>query len=127
MKEKTIYIVAGDEMQILFKNKYPSIKTIAFCENFSKGNCNCFSFNNKLIEERSLYWNVSKEEYVKKMHPIINLDLRENYILCFGNDDCCKANLKFLIGFLKEKKYSKRIHIQIVNEYNLDIVDEYYL
>ena len=57
----------------------------------------------------------------------INLDISQRYVLCFGEDECCKANLEFMIGYLKHKGYSQPLKIQILDEYNLDIKNEYYL
>ena len=123
---KSIYIVAGDEMQKLFKEKYPSIKTIPFRENFSEGTYKGYQFNKEFIKNRSSFWKVSKDDYIEKMSPIIELDISKEYVLCFGNDKCCVENLKFIIGYLKEKEYSKKIKVQIVNEFDLSVIDEYY-
>ena len=122
---KTFYIVAGDEMQKLFKEKYPSINTIAFRENLSEGNYEGYQFSEEFINNRSSFWKVSKEDYVEKMSPIMELDISNKYVLCFGNDKCCVENLKFVIHYLKEKGYSHRIKVQIVNEVDLTIIDEY--
>ena len=123
---KAIYIVAGDEMQKLFKEKYPSINTIAFRENLSEGNYDGYQFTKEFIKSRSSFWNVSEYDYIEKMSSIIELDISKEYVLCFGNDKCCVENLKFVIGYLKEKGYSKKIKVQIVNEKDLSIIDEYY-
>ena len=121
----TIYIVAGNEMKKLMKQKYPERKTIAFREDFSQGNHCCFSFSPELISERALYWNVSESEYIENTAQIINLDITLKYILCFGNDECCRANLEFMICYLKHKGYSQNIKVQIVDEYTLEVNEEY--
>lgn len=125
--ESCIYIVAGDEMKKLMNIKFPNRIVIPFCEDFSKGQCNYIDFNDIFLEERSTYWNISKSEYKKKILPIINLDITKTYMLCFGDDDCCNANLKFIINYLKYKHYSKKIKVQILDEYSLKIKKEYFV
>ena len=120
-----IYIVAGDEMQKLMKKKFPERKTIPFREDFSKGDYRGFEFDDEMIRRRSNYWKISKEEYIEKMSSIINLDLSKEYILCFGKDKCCTFNLNFLLEYLKNIGYPKDIHVNIVNEYNLTVLEEY--
>lgn len=122
-----IYIVAGDEMEKMMNASFPGRIIIPFCEDFSKGVCNALDFNDNFLCERSTFWNVSKSEYVEKLLPIINLDMNKDYILCFGDDDCCKANLKFMIDYLKYRKYSKMIKVQILDEYSLEIKKEYFV
>ena len=61
------------------------------------------------------------------MAPIVGLDLSRNYILTFGTDACCAANLKFMIGYLKNKGYEQPIRVRIVNEYDLTVLQEYVL
>ena len=127
MNEDYIYIVAGDEMEKLMHQLYPKIKTIPFREDLSKGTYEGFAFDDKFISNRSTFWNVSTSDYLNHMMPIINLNFNENYALCFGNDDCCKANLSFMINYLKTNGYKNKLLIQIVNEYDLSIIEEYYL
>ena len=45
----------------------------------------------------------------------------------FGEDECCKANLNFMINYLKYKNYSKQVKVRIVNEYTLELIREYYV
>ena len=124
-ENEVIYIVAGDEMQKLFAKVFPDYQTIPFREDFSKGSCDGVCFNEKMIADRASFWGVAKEAYLAKMSPIIDLDLSRTYVLTFGNDSCCAANLKFMIGFLKCKGYAKPIRVRIVNEYDLTVLQEY--
>ena len=121
------YIVAGDEMQKLMALKFLDRKTIPFREDFSKGECGGFDFDAEMISKRASFWNVSTEDYIDKLSPIINLDLTKKYVLCFGDDTCCKANLAFMIENLKAKGYSQPIQVQILNEYNLELQKEYFI
>ena len=123
--KEVIYIVAGDEMQKLFGRIFPDYQTIPFREDFSKGSCDGVCFNEKFIADRASFRGVSKEEYLAKMSPIIDLDLSRTCILTFGTDACCAANLKFMIGYLKSKGYEKPIRVRIVNEHNLAVLQEY--
>lgn len=126
MKDKDIiYIVAGDSMMELMNNKYPKRIVIPFRENLSIGTYSGFSINDKFIEERAKALNTSKKEYTKKLKPIMEIDISKEYILVFGEDDCCKANLNFMINYLKEKGYNKKIEVQIVDEYSLDLIKKY--
>ena len=121
------YIVAGDEMQKLMALKFLDRKTIPFREDFSKGECGGFDFDAEMINKRAAFWNVSTEDYIDKLSPIINLDLIKKYVLCFGDDACCKANLAFMIGYLKARGYSQPIQVQILNEYNLELQKKYFI
>ena len=55
----------------------------------------------------------------------MDLDITKNYVLCFGEDERCKANLAFMIGYLKNRGYAKAIKVQILNEYDLDLLKKY--
>ena len=121
------YILAGEEMQKLMALKFPDRKTIPFCEDLSKGECVGFDFDAEMISKRASFWNVTTEEYIDKLSPIIDLDITKKYVLCFGDDACCRVNLAFMIGYLKAKGYSQLIQVQILNEYNLDLQKEYFL
>ena len=126
MPQKDIlYIVAGDEMQKLFAEKFPGKETVPFREDFSKGNRSGFAFDEKRIAERAAFWGVSEEEYAEKMSGIVGLDLFRDLTLVFGDDDCCRANLAFLLGYLKERGYRGRIRVRIVDEYDLTVLREY--
>ena len=118
------YIVAGDEMQKIINLKYPSRKTIPFREDFSKGEYRGYNIG-ELVNDRTSFWNVSLNEYIEKFSVIINLDFTKKYVLCFGDCECCKANLNFIIGYLKFNGYPNPIKVQIVNEYNLELIEEY--
>lgn len=123
--ENSIYIVAGDEMQKLMNAEFPERKTIPFREDFSQGEYSGFTVDEEFIRKRASLWKVSEKKYIENFSPIINLDIADCYVLCFGDDECCKANLEFMIGFLKNKKYSQPLRIQILDEYNLKIKNEY--
>ena len=126
MKDKDIiYIVAGDKMMELMNNKYPKRIVIPFRENLSIGTYSGYSMDDKFIEERAKALNTSKKEYATKLKPIMEIDISKEYILVFGEDDCCKANLNFMINYLKEKGYNKPIKVQIVDEYSLDLIKKY--
>ena len=125
-EEDSIYIVAGDEMQKLMKEKYPKVRTIPFREDLSKGSFEEeYSFDERSVADRSAFWGVSEEEYIKNMSPVMGLDISENYVLCFGDDDCCRANLKFMTAYLKDRGYHGPIKVIIVDEYSLEVLREY--
>lgn len=123
--ENLCFIVAGDEMQKLMNKEFPERKTIPFREDFSQGEYAGFTFDNEFIRKRALLWNVSEKEYVENFSPIINLDMDERYVLCFGEDECCKANLEFMLNYLKYNGYSQPVRVQILDEYSLEIKNEY--
>ena len=123
--KEPVYIVAGDAMKELMEKVFPERKTIPFREDLSKGTYEGFVIDRDFIRNRASFWNVSEDEYSDKIAPIIDLDLSQNFILCFGEDDCCRANLEFLIGYLKGRGYSRTIQIKIVNEYDLNEIREY--
>ena len=125
MEDMPVYIVAGDEMQKLMNRKRPGVQAIPFRDDLSKGSCPGYAMDAGFITERASFWGVSEADYAEKMSPIIHLDLSRRYILCFGNDDCCKANLRFMLDYLQSKGYSRPVHVQIVNEYDLTLLEEY--
>ena len=121
-----VYIVAGDEMQKLMNSNFPERKTIPFREDFSQGEYIGFSVDSEFIGKRASLLNVCEDEYVEIFSPIINLDMSQRCVLCFGVDECCKANLEFMIGYLKYKGYSQPLKVQILDEYTLDVQAEYF-
>ena len=121
------YIVAGDEMARVMSEKHPDRKFIPFREDLSKGDYNGFSIDSEFIRGRASFWNVSEDEYTKNLQPIISLDMTDELVLCFGVDDCCRANLKFMISYLKGKGYNKSLRVNIVDEYTLDLLNEYFV
>ena len=121
------YIVAGDEMARVMREKQPARKIIPFREDLSKGNYKGFAIDSAFIRERASFWGDSEAEYVEKLKPIIELDTTEQIVICFGGDECCKANMEFMIRYLKDKGYAKPIRVNIVDEYTLDLLNEYYV
>ena len=121
------YIVAGDEMARVMGERYPDRKIIPFREDLSKGSYKGFSIDSEFIRGRALFWGVSESEYTEKLKPIIELDTTEQFVLCFGEDECCRANMKFMIGYLKGKGSAKALSVNIVDEYNLDLLNEYFV
>ncbi|MBO4501147.1 MAG: hypothetical protein J5760_02800 [Clostridia bacterium] len=126
MQTETIYIVAGDEMQKLFAAKYPEYKTVPFRDDLSKGSYGGAFFDERVIAERAAVWGVTAEDYAEKMAPVTGLDITKNYVLVFGEDECCKANLRFTADYLKSRGYKGMIEIRIVNEYDLTELKRYY-
>lgn len=126
-KENYIYIVAGDEMARLMSERYPDRRIIPFREDLSRGSYDGFSIGPDFIRERATLWAVSSKEYIEKLEPIINLDTKEAFVLCFGEDECCRSNLEFMIGYLKSKGYTKPLKVQIVDEYTLELLREYWV
>lgn len=126
-KENYIYIVAGDEMARLMGEKHTERRIIPFREDLSRGSYDGFSIGPDFIRERATLWAVSSKEYIEKLEPIINLDTKEAFVLCFGEDECCRSNLEFMIGYLKSKGYTKPLKVQIVDEYTLELLREYWV
>jgi hypothetical protein len=117
-----IYIVAGEEMAKVFSNFWPELKTIPCNENMSIGKYSYVPFSTPFIEERIKALNASKEDYLNKMNPLINLDLSKEYCLVFGEDECCKKNMEMLIDYFSYLNYSHRLHVIVLyDEVNLKI------
>lgn len=127
MNKDYVYIVAGDCMKDKFNKLYLSYNSIPFREDFSKGYYTKPFFSDEFINNRCIVHNTTIADYIDKLSPIINLDFNKEYVLCFGEDDCCKANLKFMIDYLKSNNYKYNIRIMILNEETLDIINEYSL
>ena len=120
-----VYIVAGDEMLRIMNEKYPDCQAVSFRDDLSKGPVNGYAFSNEFNEGRAAFWGVTDDGYSEHMSVIMNLDMGRDYILCFGEDDCCQANLKFMIGYLRSRGYSKEIKVKIVDELDLTVISEY--
>ena len=106
----------------VFSNFYPELKTIPCNENMSIGKSSYVPFSNPFIEERIKVLNVSKEDYLNKMNPLINLDLSKEYCLVFGEDECCKKNMEMLINYFSYLDYPYHLHIIVLyDEVNLKI------
>jgi len=120
-----VYIVAGDEMQKIMKGMFPERETIPFREDLSKGSTEKRIPDDEFIRERAAFWGVSEAEYRENFDGILKLNPLNEYILCFGEDDCCRANLAFMIAYLKAIGYEKPIRVMIVNEITLEVIREY--
>ena len=101
------YILAGDEMKKLFAQMYPTINAVPFKEDLSLGDLEGYSIDEKFIEERSSFWGVTQEEYAHNISPIVELDITRSLALVFGEDDCCKANMAFMMNYLRQRGYAK--------------------
>ena len=121
------YIVAGDEMARVMSDRHPERKIIPFREDLSKGIYNGFAIDSDFIRSRASFWKVGEAEYIKKLNPIIELDTTEQIVVCFGEDDCCRANMEFVIGYLRGRGYARALRVNIVDEYTLDLLNEYYV
>ena len=119
------YIVAGDLMQQLMARLYPQLRSLPFCEDLSRGSYTGDIIDNAFICQRALFLGVDQTYYRDKIAPIMHLDKRRNYILCFGEDACCQANLAFLLRYLRAIGYTKPIRVRIVDELTLQILREY--
>ena len=120
-----LYIVAGDEMQKIMRRMFPERESVPFREDLSKGPVKGNQITGEFISERAAFWGVSPEEYERNLDGIINLELAREVVLCFGEDDCCKANCAFMLAYLKQKGYKKPIRVKVVNEITLEILREY--
>lgn len=120
-----VYIVAGDEMLKIFGEKYHEVKAIPFRENFSVGTYDGCAFDDEFVKHRAEVFGVSVEDYKEKLDPIIHLDFAKKYVLCFGECECCKANLKFLTNYLLACGYAHPIKVLIVDELTLETIREY--
>ena len=121
------YIVAGDEMARVMSEKHPDRKIVPFREDLSKGSYNGFSIDSDFIRERASFWGVTDSEYTEKLSPIIDLDTSGDFVLCFGEDECCRANLEFVISYLRGMGYAKALRVNILDEYTLDLLNEYFV
>ena len=124
-EQNAIYIGAGDEMVKLFAEKYPEVNAIPFRENFSVGTYGGFKFDDAFVAHRAQTFGVAVEDYKRKLAPIINLDFEREYVLCFGECECCKKNLEFLTNYLLANGYAHAIKIRIVDELTLETIREY--
>ena len=111
------YIVAGEEMKKLLKNRFDPIP---FNEDMSKGNYSSVPYSDAFIEERSKTHGVTITEYTKNMSKFLSIlpkiSKNDDIHLYFGNDSVCKANSELLIGFFKDKVGSLIFHL--MNEYS---------
>ena len=121
------YIVAGDEMARVMSETHPDREILPFREDLSKGSFSDFSFDSEFIRERASFWGVSEVEYTEKLRPIIELDTSRDTVLCFGEDECCRANLEFVISYLRGMGYAKALRVNILDEYTLDLLNEYFV
>ena len=121
----TVYIVAGDEMLKIMKEKHPENLAVPFREDMSQGPSSGKAFDMDFITARASFWRVSKDSYIENMLPVIELDADDDYILCFGEDDCCQANLKCAIEYLRNKGCTRPMTVRIVDELDLRVKREY--
>ena len=126
MPEKDpVYVVAGDEMCKLMRRASPEAEIVPFREDLSRGDPSGFSFSPEFVAARAAFWSVPAEDYLRHMAPVTGLDLSRDLVLCFGEDDCCRANLAFLLGYLRGRGYARPVTVRIVDERDLRLIREY--
>ena len=115
-KNMTYYIVAGEAMKRLLKDRFDAIP---FNEDMSKGSYSCEPFSPGFIKERSAVHGVTIENYASNMNEFLSLlpKLHKNDIihLYFGDDIVCKSNSELLITYLKDKVGT--IFFHLMDEY----------
>ena len=112
----TYYIVAGEEMKKLLKDRFTPIP---FNEDMSKGSYLNEPFSDGFIKERSVVHGVTMDDYVSNMNEFLNFTLKVNkndiVHLYFGDDAVCKANSELLINYFKKRVDS--IFFHLMDEY----------
>ena len=121
----TVYVAAGDEMKKLLEKRFPGCECVPFREDFSRGEREGGFFTARFIEERAAFWGIPAERYREDLAPVTGLDLSRDLVLIFGEDACCRANLAFLLEYLKSRGYSRPVTVRIVDEYDLTVKREY--
>ena len=120
-----VWIVAGDEMKKLMEAASPEKEIVPFREDLSRGPVPGFRTDREFIAARAAFWGVSEDEYKDKTAPIAGIDPSQECVLCFGEDDCCRANLRFMKAYLKERGYALPLRVRIVDERDLSLITEY--
>ena len=108
----TYYIVAGEEMKKLLKDRFVPIP---FNEDMSKGSYLNEPFSDGFIKERSVVHGVTMDDYLSNMNEFLNFISKVNnndiVHLYFGDDTVCKTNSELLINYLKERVDSIVFHL----------------
>lgn len=112
-------------MQEKWNKNILNVKLFLLEKIFQKGNYMEPFLSDDFITNRCNVHGVDREDYTNKLSPIINLNFDKEYVLCFGEDDYCKANLNFMINYLRINNYKYRIRIKILNEDTLELIKEY--
>ena len=122
-----INITAGDCLNNILKTINKEEKFIPFREAMIKGKYTSKLFSNEFINERALVHNTTIEDYTEKIQVFLDflkdIEMYNEVILWFGNDDFCKENIKIVLKTLNEYKYKNRLILNIVVEETGKILD----
>ena len=124
---KIINITNGEYCNNYIQNK-TNIHSIAFNEAMIGGNKTSDIFSDEFINIRHSYHNITKEMYLEKISPIIDLrkyiDAIKRINLYFGEDSFCQINLLTLLAYLEKINYKGEIYLNLIDDYTFEIIKE---
>lgn len=115
-----INVTAGDCLNDILANKYKNELFIPFREALINGGYDSIAFTDEFIEKRIKALKTSKEEYLNKMSPFIdllnNLNKYDEIVLWFGDEPFCRINRQFVLQCLRLNKFMGKVILNIVDE-----------
>ena len=121
-----IHITAGDCLNEILQEQYPSEHFIPFREAMIRGAYTSPLFSDGFLKERAQALGVSESEYKEKLSDFLHLlhtvNAYDEIELWFGDEPFCLANTKTVIQALKERKYQGKLVLHIVIEETGEII-----
>lgn len=115
-----INITSGDCLNDILIKKYKDELFIPFREALINGEYDSIDFTDEFIEKRIKALKTSKEEYLNKMWPFIdllnNLNKYDEIVLWFGDEPFCRINRQFVLKCLRLNKFNGKVILNIVDE-----------
>ncbi len=121
-----INITAGQCLNAILENIYPTETFIPFNEAMITGNYTSKLFSAAFIEERAKTHNVSTAEYRNNLQAFLSflerIDKYNEAVLWFGDEPFCRENTKTVLHALREYGFQGKIVLYIVVEETGEIV-----
>jgi len=120
-------ITSGQIVNDYLKSVNPQECFIPFNEAMITGEYHTELFSKDFIKERAETHGVSEQQYFDKLKDFLdlleNLDDVNELVLWFGDEDFCRENRKVVLETLKQKKYTGKITLNIINEETYEILN----
>lgn len=122
----TIHVTAGECLNELLREKYPSGTFVPFNEAMLRGTAAAPLFSDAFIAERAAALGVSGESYREKLSGFLDLLDRlgeyEEITLWFGDEPFCAVNRETVLRALRERGYAGEVILNTVEETSGEIL-----
>ena len=121
-----INITAGNHLNSILSNKYPSETFIPFREAMIEGEYHFPPFSDAFLIERANTHHTTVDEYKNHMKDFLtflsHITEYDEIVMWFGNEPFCLINIDVVLKTLKDRNFTKRIILNTVIEETGEII-----